>query len=97
LSSRDDPFPLSVLEAMCLARSIVAFDVGGAPEALAGHGQLVPPFDTGAAAAAILERLARPPEALVDLALRDRYLALFTPDRLAQRLNQQIREHLRHG
>ncbi len=97
LSSRDDPFPLSVLEAMCLGRSIVAFDVGGAPEALAGHGQIIPPFDTGAAAAAILECLAMPPGARVDRALRDRYLALFTPERLAQRLNRQIREYPSRG
>jgi glycosyltransferase involved in cell wall biosynthesis len=94
LSSRDDPFPLSVLEAMCLARSIVTFGVGGAPEALAGHGAIVPPFDTNAAAQAILAILDRAPAQRLNLALRERYLALYTPERFAARLDAVIRQHL---
>lgn len=94
LSSRDDPFPLSVLEAMNLARSVVAFNVGGAAEALAGHGQIVPPFDVEAAADVILGLLARPPDQRLVPALRDRYLAHYTPERFAQRLNTIIRRRL---
>jgi glycosyltransferase involved in cell wall biosynthesis len=97
LSSRDDPFPLSNLEAMCLGRSIVAFDVGGVPEALGGHGTLVPPFDSSAAADAILECLGRPPEARIDLEVRRRYLELYTPEKFAERLDNCIRERLTHG
>lgn len=94
LSSRDDPFPLSVLEAMCLGRSVVAFDVGGAPEALAGLGHLIPPFDTDQAAEAILHCLRLPSEERLNLELRQRYLDLYTPDKFAERLNRVLREHL---
>jgi glycosyltransferase involved in cell wall biosynthesis len=94
LSSRDDPFPLSVLEAMCLGRRVVAFDVGGAPEALAGLGYLVPPFDTGRAAEAILHCLSQPPQERLSLELRQRYLDLYTPARFAERLNRILREQL---
>ncbi|MGC9334373.1 MAG: glycosyltransferase family 4 protein [Anaerolineae bacterium] len=97
LASRDDPFPLSVLEAMCLGRSIVSFDVGGAPEALAGLGHVIPPFDTDLAAEAILDCLRLPPDQRIDLALRQRYLDLYTPERFAARLAQVLREHLCHA
>lgn len=94
LSSRDDPFPLSLLEAMCLGRTVVAFDVGGAPEALGGHGTLVEPFDTQAAADAILEHLRKPAQELVNNAVRQRYLQLYTPERFAARLSQCIRDRV---
>ncbi|MCA9973252.1 MAG: glycosyltransferase family 4 protein, partial [Anaerolineales bacterium] len=86
LTSRDDPFPLSVLEAMSLARSVITFDVGGAPEALAGSGIVLPPFDTAAAAEAILELLRQPAAARLRPAARARYLAEYTPQRFAARL-----------
>jgi glycosyltransferase involved in cell wall biosynthesis len=94
LSSRDDPFPLSILEAMCLGRTIVAFDIGGVSEALAGQGILVQPFDTYAAAAAILDRLSQPPAALINEALRCRYLDQYTPWQFARRLDYVIREQI---
>jgi glycosyltransferase involved in cell wall biosynthesis len=94
LSSRDDPFPLSVLEAMCLGRSIVTFDVGGAPEALADHGIVIRPFDTAAAAEVILEILGRLPNDRLNLAVRNRYLQLYTPQKFAARLEECIRGHL---
>lgn len=97
LSSRDDPFSLSVLEAMCLGRAIVTFDVGGTAEALAGHGKIIPPFDTGLAAAAILEYLSLPPGELVSLDLRDRYLDLYTPEKFAGRLANHLRTHILYG
>lgn len=94
LSSRDDPFPLSVLEAMCLGRSIVVFDVGGAPEALAGLGHVIPSFHTDEAAEAILRCLRLPPEQRLNLELRQRYLDLYTPEAFARRVNQVLREHI---
>ncbi|MEA3377900.1 MAG: glycosyltransferase family 4 protein [Chloroflexota bacterium] len=97
LSSRDDPFPLSNLEAMCLGRTIVTFDVGGAPEALGGHGTVIAPFDTQASAEAISNHLRRPPEQLVDEAVRQRYLRLYTPEKFAARLNRCIRERVFDG
>lgn len=96
LSSRDDPFPKSVLEAMCLGRTIVAFNVGGAPEALAGEGILVEPFDTDAAAQAILDCLDQDPQKLVNQKVRDTYYGLYTPEKFAERMGNRIREQINH-
>ena len=96
LPSRDDPFPLSNLEAMCLGRTIVTFDVGGAPEALAQHGRIVQPFDTDAAAETILQCLSLPPEERIVPELQQRYLELFTPEKFASRLADCIRGQITH-
>ncbi len=94
LSSRDDPFPLAVLEAMCLGRTVVTFDVGGAPEALAGHGIVIQPFDTDAAASAILRCLHQSADELINPELRKRYLELYAPEQLARRMNACIRQEI---
>jgi glycosyltransferase involved in cell wall biosynthesis len=59
LTSRDDPFPLVVMEAMAASRPIVAFAVGGVPEQLGDAGLVVRPEDVAGMAAAVV--------ALVDL------------------------------
>jgi glycosyltransferase involved in cell wall biosynthesis len=94
LSSRDDPFPLSVLEAMCLGRTVVTFDVGGAPEALAGLGHLIPAFDTDRAASTILTCLSKGPGELVQPELHDRYKANYTPTQFARRLDRVLRDRV---
>jgi glycosyltransferase involved in cell wall biosynthesis len=53
LASREDPFPLVVIEAMVLGRAIAAFDVGGVAEQLGSAGVLVPACDTRRLANAI--------------------------------------------
>ncbi len=58
LPSRDDPFPLVVLEAMTLGTPVVAFGVGGVPEQIGDAGLVVPAGDVEAFADA-LERLIR--------------------------------------
>lgn len=56
--SREDPFPLVLLEAGALGRCTVAFDAGGAAQVLAdGRGVLVEPFDVDAMAAAVRQLL----------------------------------------
>jgi len=62
LTSRDDPFPCVVHEAMACALPVVGFsDAGGAGEALAeGCGVLVPYLDVDAMARQILAMIARP-------------------------------------
>jgi glycosyltransferase involved in cell wall biosynthesis len=57
LPSREDPFPLVVLEAMALARPIVAFDVGGVREQL---------DDTGVVDAGNVDAMAEAVVALLD-------------------------------
>lgn len=47
LPSRDDPFPLVVMEAMLLGKPVVAFDVGGVAHQLGDAGVLVPQGDIG--------------------------------------------------
>jgi glycosyltransferase involved in cell wall biosynthesis len=53
---------MSILEAMALARPVVTTDVGGTVEAVvhAQTGLVVPPHDTGAAAAALARLAAQP-------------------------------------
>jgi glycosyltransferase involved in cell wall biosynthesis len=63
LLSQAEALPMSILEAMALGLPVVTTDVGGTAEAVAHAetGIVVPPRDTGAAAAA-LARLAAQPE-----------------------------------
>jgi glycosyltransferase involved in cell wall biosynthesis len=56
--SREDPFPLVLLEAGALARCAVAFEAGGATQVLAeGRGILVEPFDVDSMATAVTDLL----------------------------------------
>ena len=59
LPAQRDPFPIALLEAMALAKPIVANAVGGIPEMLATGttGFVVPPGDLDAFAAAVLRLL----------------------------------------
>lgn len=54
LPSRDDPFPLVVLESMHLGVPVVAFGVGGVPEQVGDVGVVVPPADVEEFARAIV-------------------------------------------
>jgi glycosyltransferase involved in cell wall biosynthesis len=62
LLSEAEALPISILEAMALARPVVTSDVGGAGEAVADGetGLVVPPGDTEAAAAALAKLAADP-------------------------------------
>lgn len=57
LPSRDDPFPLVVIEAMLLSKPVVAFDVGGIAQQLGDAGLLVPVGDVGTFADRIVQLL----------------------------------------
>lgn len=52
--ARQDSFPLVVLEAMALARPVVAFDVGGVRSQVGDAGVMVPAGDAAAMAAAVV-------------------------------------------
>lgn len=62
LTSRVDPFPLVVLEAMHLGRAVVAFAVGDVPSQIGDDGTLVPPLDVGRAGDAVISLLRDPEE-----------------------------------
>lgn len=55
LPSRDDPFPLVVIEAMLLGKPVVAFDVGGVSRQIGDTGVVVPVGDV----AALVDRIVR--------------------------------------
>lgn len=57
LPSRDDPFPLVVMEAMLLGKPVVAFAVGGVPDQIGDAGVLIAPGDVEGFASAIADLL----------------------------------------
>lgn len=79
LPSRDDPFPLVVMEAMLLGRPVVAFDVGGVAHQLGPAGVVVPAGDVDGFARAVLDLAADPEErARLGAAARERAEELFS-------------------
>ena len=62
LTSRVDPFPLVVLEAMHLGRAVVAFAVGDVPNQVGNAGKLVPPLDVRRAGDTVISLLRDPKE-----------------------------------
>jgi glycosyltransferase involved in cell wall biosynthesis len=89
LPSRDDPFPLVVLEAMILGTPVVAFAVGGVAEQLGDAGVLVESGDTQAMSEAIV-RLLRDPSERQCRAERGRIRAAtrYSVERFAQDVRQ---------
>ena len=81
LSSRQEGFPITILEAMAAGKPVVATDVGGCAEAVA-HGEtglIVPPEDPHALAEALTYVLSHPEEARqMGEAGRRRVIANFT-------------------
>jgi glycosyltransferase involved in cell wall biosynthesis len=94
MSSRDDPMPLSVIEAMSLGKTIVSFNSGGTPEVLGDKCIVVPNFNTDLAAKAILSCLEKSSSELINEAVRNIYYKKFTPSKFAERLNLVIRKSL---
>ncbi|MBP2303045.1 glycosyltransferase [Azospirillum picis] len=90
LPSREDPFPLVVIEAMAAGLPVVAFaQAGGAVEAIAACGVSVPLLDLRALRAAI-EDLAGDPERRQALgaAARQRVLSYLTFERVAREFTE---------
>lgn len=93
VTSREDPFPLVMMEAAALGKPVLCFEgAGGAPEfCRSGGGQGVPFLDTAAMAAACLELMASPERRVAmgrnasALARRD-----YTVEAIAPRLWREI-------
>ncbi|MDI6638148.1 MAG: glycosyltransferase family 4 protein [Bacillota bacterium] len=97
LPSIQEALPMAILEAMAMAKPVVATTVGGIPEAVV-HGEtglLVPPKDDAALASALLV-LARNPARRHEMGARGyaRFEALFTADLMARRTLEVYRRVL---
>lgn len=86
LCSRDDPMPLSNLEAMLLSKTVIMFDVGGGPEALDQTGHVLEKPDADILAIKILDLAKLPRETLIRKDAYQRALSEFTPGPFARRL-----------
>jgi len=87
LPSRAEGMALVPLEAMACGRSVVAFDVGGVRQSVAGGGAIVPAGDVAALARAVAARLADP--ALADRegrAGRRRVTVMFDSGRMGDQI-----------
>lgn len=92
-SSRDEVFPVTILEAMSLGKPVIATAVGGVPEMLRdGVDGLVVPSEDSAALATAIERLTANAEArqAMGTAARQRFFESFTIDKLGDRLLQIV-------
>jgi glycosyltransferase involved in cell wall biosynthesis len=92
LSSREDPCPLSVSEAMGSGRTVVTFPSGGSVETVAETGLVLNDFDTDHAAQGILDLLMHRDCAAVNGDAVRRYQENFTPEAFARRLGPLIRD-----
>lgn len=89
LPSRDDPFPLVVIESMLLGKPVVAFDVGSVRDQVGEGGILVPPEDVEAFAAAVIHLLTDDEaRAALGVAAQARAERLFSSTAFAHRLRE---------
>lgn len=98
--SRNEGTPVALIEALAAARPVVATDVGGTADVLRGGelGRLVPPGDSAALAAAILEALRDPAaERQRALAAQQQVLARYSPERLFADVDGLYRQLLAAG
>lgn len=89
LTSRDDPMPKVLMEALALGRRCVSFRVCGVPELLGEYGTLVPVEDTASYAQALID----PPDedASLQLARRRWYESRYTPEAFTERFDDVLR------
>lgn len=95
----DDAFPRTPLEAMALAKPVVATKVGGIPEAVVDKvtGLLIPPRDSDSLANAIITLLDNPDIAsTIGMAGRNRVEQLFDSDKNQQEIEQLFMEVIAH-
>lgn len=91
LPSRDDPFPLVVLESMILGKPVVAFDVGAVAEQIGLTGVLVPPGDVREFARAVVDLLTdRDKRESLGRAAAERARAQFSTTAFGQKLTEVI-------
>lgn len=89
LTSRDDPMPKVLMEALALGKPCVAFGVCGVPELLGEYGTIIPPRDTQAFAQVLIEKRFRSDESQ-QFARRQWYLQRYTPTAFAIRFAEIV-------
>lgn len=95
--SRDEVFPVTILEAMALGRPVLSTAVGGVPEMVRDgiDGLVVPPLDAQVLADALATLMQDPARCeAMGQAARQHYLDAFTIDRLGDRLLALIEPRL---
>lgn len=93
LPSRDDPFPLVVLESMILGKPVVAFAVGAVADQIGSTGVLVPPGEVDAFADAVVDLLIDDEKrAILGQAARERAHAHYSTSAFAQQLEVVVRD-----
>ena len=91
LPSRDDPFPLVVLEAMLAGTPVVAFDIGGVAHQIGGTGVVVPAGDVEAFAEAVCALLADPDRRrMLGVRARERALTEFSAKGFAEQVRSVV-------
>lgn len=91
LTSRDDPFPLVVLETMLMGVPVVAFDVGGVREQIGDAGILVPPEDVDAFADAVTLLLTDAElRRSLGAAARERAVSLYSTSAFSDRVRRVV-------
>jgi glycosyltransferase involved in cell wall biosynthesis len=94
MTSREDPFPLVMLEAGLCSKPLLCFDGSGGPPAFVRNdgGFIIPPFEVETMAKHVLNLVDDPYlQARLGSAARARVLALYSLDRGSARLAGQIR------
>jgi glycosyltransferase involved in cell wall biosynthesis len=100
LPSEAEALPMSIIEAMALARPVVATDVGGVPDLVTDGetGLVVPPGDAAGLTRALLALAADPARAdAMGAAGRRRQREHFTGERMVERYEHAFEEAIRRG
>lgn len=91
LTSRDDPMPKVLMEALALGKPCIAFDVGGVADLLGPFGTTVPPNDVAAFVQALYRHQQAPPLSVEEQQQRrERYLQHYTPEAFGRRFAEAI-------
>ena len=88
LTSRDDPMPKVLMEALALGKECIAFDVGGVSELLSHYGTLIPFGDIDKFVDAVLNFRGNDPEK--QLEMRNWYIQRYTPAAFAKRFKVAV-------
>ncbi|EDX87191.1 glycosyl transferase, group 1 family protein [Synechococcus sp. PCC 7335] len=91
LTSRDDPLPKVLMEALALGKSCIAFDVGGVADLLGQLGVSIPPGDVSAFVQALRRHQQAPPISADEQNRRRQwYLQRYTPEAFGHRFAKAV-------